>query len=232
MAFELFNLTMKQPLHKSDSDHVKPPTKGESMDEIGTESWDSVEDLREVSFCEKVVIYKTLHHINYTKAERKKCWYATKELMEINSLKEVTINLFLDGILESDTDEFCLRGLEHRTIDTGKKRRVKTARMVVLETQRYQRFNLPDNIMICYKAATESCRLQAYANGTLDEIEIFGLKSNSQEKASTQASTRKSKSQSKRIVSANTIKNFHNVSSILNFNRHNCFPQLDNAIRV
>mmetsp|Transcript_12047 Transcript_12047/g.18481 ORF Transcript_12047/g.18481 Transcript_12047/m.18481 type:complete len:234 (-) Transcript_12047:116-817(-) len=233
MTFSLFDLTTKRPLHQSDSDHIKPPTNEESMDEIGTESCDSEEDLKEVSFCEKVIIFKTLHHCNYTKAERKQCWYATPELMKINRLKEVTINLFHDGILESDTDEFSLRGLEHRTIYTGKKRRVKTARMVVLETQRYQRFNHPDNIMTCYKAASESCRLQAYVNGAMDEIEIFGLKSNSREKASTRISTRKSKSKTKKITGANTIKNFHNVSSILHVNRHSCFQKLDNAmIRV
>mmetsp|Transcript_18574 Transcript_18574/g.28082 ORF Transcript_18574/g.28082 Transcript_18574/m.28082 type:complete len:231 (-) Transcript_18574:279-971(-) len=174
--------------------------------------------LKHVSFCEEVVMSEILHHRNYTEDERAHYWYTASELMESNYSKEISVNLFKEGILKTDTKEFSLRGIEHRTIDTGKRRRRDKTRLAVLKEQQYQRsqgFSNPEAVMACYVAANEPCRIKARRYGMMDEIAVFGVESTARDETTQPKETRKRR----KITSSKAITTLHHVWSLLHLDQ-------------
>lgn len=173
---------------------------------------------KHVLFCEEVVMSEILHHMNYTEDEKEHYWYTASELMESNYSKEIAVNLFKEGILKTDTKEFSLRGIEHRTIDTGRSRRRDTARLAVLNEQQHQRsrgFSNPEAIMACYVAANEPCRIKARKHGMMDEIAVFGVESTAQDETTQPKETRKKR----KILSSKANNTLRHVWSLLHLDQ-------------
>merc|ERR1712003_458254 len=76
---------------------------------------------KKVSFCPNVSMIQTLHHKNYTRRERKNCWYKKSDFVEWKKDSQPTVNLMKAG--ESEGEGHCFRGLEHRVVTRARERR-------------------------------------------------------------------------------------------------------------
>jgi len=132
---------------------------------------------KKVSFCSDVYVCKVLHHKDYTREERKKCWYPKKKLNRMK--KELHYNTVQYMMMNSREDtNFCFRGLENRFGEEAFERRaIRTeSQRLILEKQQELRNRhyvgesdetLPSN----YILLSRFCSMKAYSMGVRDERE-------------------------------------------------------------
>ena len=117
-------------------------------------------------------VYETLHVYDYTEEEKQATWYTQKEVAAIRrDMKDTILYIETFGIetlmgRNDREDEFCVRGLEHRTSATSRQRcnTRQKATLAVMQEQYKQRCMEdydPDYISYVYKAQSHQSKLKA-----------------------------------------------------------------------
>jgi len=142
---------------------------------------------KRVSFCSEVIVTETLHHKNYTKKEKMKCWYIKSDFSQIKKGFLPTIELMEAG--EPEQQEHCFRGLENRIIKRALERREirKEARRAVFREEEFQRIykegeegqalmsDADEAIAARYIIFSKYSAFEAYNMGLMDEVEAFRI---------------------------------------------------------
>eukprot|EP00546_Thalassionema_frauenfeldii_P007468 CAMPEP_0178914590 /NCGR_PEP_ID=MMETSP0786-20121207/11516_1 /TAXON_ID=186022 /ORGANISM="Thalassionema frauenfeldii, Strain CCMP 1798" /LENGTH=216 /DNA_ID=CAMNT_0020587527 /DNA_START=109 /DNA_END=759 /DNA_ORIENTATION=+ len=134
-----------------------------------------------VSFFPQIFVFEVDHHSSYAEEEHQNTWYNKSELVELRQKNLPTIRLMRSGALKNDTEEHCVRGLEHRVYDRAMERKAIRirAREAVFEEQDLQEWSEskdPEGLAQCYIEASNPCSFQAHKIGLLDELQAFGPK--------------------------------------------------------
>jgi len=144
-----------------------------------------------VSFCPEVNMTEILHHKNYTKEEKSRCWYIKYDYVKTKKKLQRIIQLTNTGELEQqeeDNDEHYSRGLENHLFERAFERKVirEEARKAVLQEQELQRRRQFEEGQEVIKDAAEAiaarcilfskqCAFEAYNMGLMDEVEAFRI---------------------------------------------------------
>jgi hypothetical protein len=133
---------------------------------------------KSVHFNESVRCQKVLHLAEYTKEERADSWYTSHQMSNMKqAVKDDSMTLEVLGMRkcrQMNVEEFCVRGLEHRTRDAAQARfqnRCLALHVVLDEQQRQDDFGIydPEQLARCYRSETSHCQVMAYEIGMDDE---------------------------------------------------------------
>jgi hypothetical protein len=137
---------------------------------------------RYVSFYPHVVVEPVLHLHDYTKAEKKACWFSQHEIARTNKRIDQTVNLIERNILLDNDNEYCSRGLEALTTKGRiQKNQIRAkARDAVLDQQNVLRWlagSMTDEQRIAevYRGNTQESRIAAYIKGVSDAATIHAM---------------------------------------------------------
>jgi len=140
---------------------------------------------RKVTFSCTVEVTEILHYKEYTREEKKSCWYTLRDIARIKERNVHIAKLFRENkkeeqvslLLNDDDEEECSRGLEHRVVPGGGRKNVRdAARAMVLNEQRNQQkmqesVRNPTMIAERYRTISRSCEIKAYRTGLMDQIQ-------------------------------------------------------------
>jgi hypothetical protein len=134
---------------------------------------------RTVSFCATVNIRFSLHIDDYTNAEFGNCWFASEDYKEMKREARCTVDL-IERNIKFDEEEYCRRGVEHRTDESSVVRREERAKAVdaVLDEQDIQTdegFCDPEWIAIVYTDRVHRSKMAAYLTAVSDEQIVRAL---------------------------------------------------------
>jgi len=186
-----------------------------------------------VSFDAEAYMTTTLHHKDYSREEREKCWYTKAEIFRRRKESQPIVlymrrnNSGRGGVEEEKVEEeeaetevtnndeiYCTRGLEHRIHDRAserKKNREDAWRAVLDEqcTQSILGFHNVYTIADRYIFVSRRCAIQAYRVGQMDENDAFHSNVNDNEDINDLSSSflkkKEEKHQSAEDRSTNTI---------------------------
>jgi len=143
---------------------------------------------KRVFFYPEVIMIETLHHKNYTKEEKMRCWYSKStddsDFMEMKKELQRTIHLMkkimnstkhtLEEYEKHSKDRYSFRGLENR-INSSKRKLVREgARSSVFQQiQTRNDDDEPASIAEQYCHYAKQCAFEAYDMGLMDEVEAF-----------------------------------------------------------
>jgi len=138
---------------------------------------------KKITFSPEVIMTETFHHKNYTKSEKKKCWYNLEDFSQIKQENKESVILTKGGRIQMQ--DHCFRGLENRVYESAmlRKRRRYQARMAVFEEQEMyrQRAEFAEGLFLKdaeekaiaarYNSQSNACAYEAYNRGLMDEME-------------------------------------------------------------
>jgi len=147
---------------------------------------------KRVSFYPEVIMIETLHHKNYTKEEKLRCWYTKSTIdsdsMEMKKELQRTVQLMkrimnspeytLEGSERHSKDQYTFRGLENRINPSKRKLIRKEARNAVFQQKQTRNDDDGDrtvSISERYSHYTKQCAFEASATGLQDEVEAFRI---------------------------------------------------------
>mmetsp|Transcript_2084 Transcript_2084/g.4920 ORF Transcript_2084/g.4920 Transcript_2084/m.4920 type:complete len:190 (-) Transcript_2084:39-608(-) len=126
-----------------------------------------------VTFHERVTVYLVPHALELDDDEFAASWYQKDEFQTIRQDMHAAVKALSNGTFTSDNDDQCKRGLEPRTKQGSRRRRIKKqyARVSVLEEQERQRslgINNPEALRKAYIHGCQDSRETAVAFGQAD----------------------------------------------------------------
>mmetsp|Transcript_4260 Transcript_4260/g.4942 ORF Transcript_4260/g.4942 Transcript_4260/m.4942 type:complete len:253 (+) Transcript_4260:93-851(+) len=147
---------------------------------------------KRVFFYPEVIMIETLHHKNYTKEEKLRCWYTKSTIdsdsMEMKKELQRTVQLMkrimnspeytLEGSERHSKDQYTFRGLENRINPSKRKLIRKEARNAVFQQKQTRNDDDGDrtvSISERYSHYTKQCAFEASATGLKDEVEAFRI---------------------------------------------------------
>jgi len=147
----------------------------------------SLKKVKRVSFYPMAMVIQTLHHKNYTKGEKIKCWYIKSDFDQMKIDFSPTIELMEAG--ETEQQEHCFRGLENRIVQRLLERKAmrKEALKAVFQEECFQSFHRKNKkgessgissaeaIAVQYTIFSKYSAFEAYNIGLLDEVEAFRI---------------------------------------------------------